>query len=123
MDLPPPLTPEQLEQIQGDIWTKGFPKYHETYYFFSIKTDKEGLFSQCLKVLAKQTPPLISSLKKVRDDHIFIFEERGKYIAGQKRKGIPEKEIHPPIVPVANALIAFTNKGLEAVSWLIDAHY
>ncbi|ERF69422.1 hypothetical protein EPUS_05967 [Endocarpon pusillum Z07020] len=115
VDLHPVLTPEQLGTIQGDIWTKGFPKYHETYYFFSIKTGKASLFSQRLKVLATQTPPLISSLKKARDDHNFISMEREKYITAEKLKGIPKKEIHPPTVPIANALIAFTSKGLKAI--------
>lgn len=116
MSLPPPLTEHQLDNIQGDIWGKGFPKYYETYYFFSIKDSNETLFAQCLKDLATRSPPLISSLRKVRDDQDRISEQKKEAAAEAKRRGIPEKDVILPKIPNSNALIAFTIKGLAAVS-------
>jgi hypothetical protein len=114
MSLPWSLT-DHLDNIQGDIWSKGFPKYYETYYFFSIKDSNEKLFAQCLKDLATRSPPLISTLRKVRDDQGRISEHK-KAVAEAKRRGIPEKDVILPKIPVSNALIAFTFKGLKAVS-------
>ena len=119
MSLPPPLTDHQLDNIQGDIWGKGFPKYYETYYFFSIKDSKEKLFAQCLKDLATRSPPLISTLRKVRDDQDRISEQKKEAVAETKRRGIPEKDVILPKIPISNALIAFTIKGLKAVSYPI----
>lgn len=90
-----------IHNVQGDVWSKGFKKYNETYYFFRITKGKELDFSKSLGVLMQQTsPPLISNLaraKKTRDD----AEE-------EKKKG--------NIATIANALIAFTFEGLKAVS-------
>ena len=44
---------EKLEDIlQGDIWSKGFPKYYETYYLFQINPQRAKDFAQNLRTLA-----------------------------------------------------------------------
>ena len=118
-DDPPPLTERQLDTIQGDVWSKGFPKYYETYYFFSINSSNTKIFAKCLNDLATKSPPLISSLRKVRDDRVRIDEETKAAIAEARGRGIPEEQIIPPRIPISNALIAFTSKGLKIVSYLI----
>ena len=100
--------------IQGDIWSKGFPKYHETYYFFAIKTGNEKTFVQSLRALVERSPPLISTLKKVKEDQDRIQKRKEEDAVEAKRLNIPVKDV--PRLPVANALIAFTRKGLDAVS-------
>ena len=112
-DDPPSLSEEQLDNIQGDIWSKGFPKYYETYYFFAIKPGNAKLFAQSLKDLVTQSPPLISTLRKVKKDQDCIRERKEQAAAVAKKLGIPEKD--EPLLPTANALIAFTYKGLEVV--------
>ena len=121
MDLadPPSLTDHQLDNIQGDIWSKGFPKFYETYYFFSIENAK--LFAQCLNNLATHSPPLISTLRKVKDDQVRIAKAKEEAVEAAKRKGIPEKDVIPPKIPISDALIAFTSKGLKAVSYLLKS--
>jgi hypothetical protein len=106
---PTPLTEDQLDDIQGDIWSKGFPKFNETYYFFSIADAK--LFSPCLKELVAKK--LISTLRKVRDDQNEIFAKNKE----AEERGIPE-ELRK--IPKSNALIAFTSQGLQVVSYPID---
>lgn len=109
----PSLTDQQLDNIQGDIWSRGFPKFYETYYFFSIENAK--LFAPCLKNLVTHSPPLISSLRKVKDDQERIAKAK---VEEAKRQGIPEKDVR---IPVSNALIAFTSKGLQTVSYPIKS--
>ena len=104
-----------LNDIQGDIWSKGFPKFYETYYFFSIEPSKAKIFAQCLKDL----PPLISTLKKVKEDQDRITKARAEDIEAAKKKGIPEKDVTPRKIPISNALIAFTYKGLKTVIYPI----
>ena len=89
------MAPLNLANMQGDLYSRGFPKYNETYYFFSIVSAKE--FSKALAVLAKSAH--ISSLQKVQEDWCEI-----------------EKREKDAIIPVANALIAFTKTGLDKVS-------
>jgi hypothetical protein len=118
---PKPSIAGRLDNIQGDIWSKGFPKYYETYYFFSIKTpppNEKNLFSQCLKNLATQSPRLISTLRMVREDHNRISTRRKEEAIKQS---IPEKRVVLPEIPMSNALIAFTIKGLQAVNYPIRA--
>jgi len=103
--------------VQGDIWSKGFPKYHEAYYFFVIKD--AVLFRTALAKLAtdpsdqiltagnkEKRLPLISTLDKVLADQAYISANG----AGGGWK--PEKDR----IPVSNALIAFTITGLANVS-------
>jgi hypothetical protein len=117
---PPPPQPNPLDDIQGDIWSKGFPKYYETYYFFSIKPGESNtnakLFAQCLKDLVVPSRRLISTLRMARADQDRITAQKTEAAAEAKRRGIPEKEVTLPKIPMSNALIAFTFKGLKAVS-------
>ena len=107
------LTGAQLQNIQGDIWSQGFPKYHETYYFFTIKPDNEKIFAGCLKKLVEDPTPLISNLQKVKEDQKRIksqTDQPGPVAGNSGAQGIGK-----PLLPVKNALIAFTSKGLNAV--------
>ncbi|ERF74220.1 hypothetical protein EPUS_03410 [Endocarpon pusillum Z07020] len=85
-----------LDNVQGDLFSRGFPKIKETYYFFSIVPGKEKDFSTALAALGNSGK--ISSLKKVLDDWV-------------KVDGAPKNEI----VPVSNALIAFSKTGLDKI--------
>ncbi|KAK4182345.1 Dyp-type peroxidase [Podospora australis] len=107
----PPTTPstgaprlEKLEDIQGDVWSKGFPKSYETYYLFQIKRPAE--FAGCLNKMITNKPHLIPNLNMVKDKRDEINYER------QLAK---EHQDKPKRLPIANALIAFTYKGLEAI--------
>jgi hypothetical protein len=98
------ITEKQRNNIQGDLWSRGFPKFNETYYFFSIVNGKEKIFSQCLKKLAMKTgttsaESLISNLNTVINDQETVH-------------GTPKNEKKD----LANALIAFTKTGLDRVS-------
>jgi hypothetical protein len=55
-----------LDNVQGDTFSRGFPKIKETYYFFSIATSKEKDFTKALNKLA--TSGHISNLTKVLAD-------------------------------------------------------
>jgi len=81
-----------LDNVQGDLFSRGFPKISETYYFFSIVPGKEKDFSKALTALGKSGQ--ISSLNKVLADWV-------------KVDGAPKGDI----VPVSNALIAFSKTG------------
>ena len=110
------LTPKQLGNIQGDIWSKGFPKYYEIYYFFLISDAK--LFSKCLPGLtahSAQSPSLISTLEMVRGDQAKIPRKRAEVA---KVQGIPEQHVDLPQnkISMSNALIAFSSEGLQVVS-------
>ena len=86
-----------LDNIQGDLFSRGFPKINETYYFFSIVPGKEKDFSKALAALGKSGQ--ISSLRKVLADWVQV---------DGAAKG--------DIVPLSNALIALSKKGLNKVS-------
>ena len=102
-----------LNNVQGDIWSKGFPKCVETYYFFTITKESAKIFSQNLRKLVDDTKPLISSLQHVKGDWDEIAKLKKKADAAEASgHPLPEKET---VFPVANALIAFTFKGLEMV--------
>ena len=83
-----------LDNVQGDLFSRGFPKIHETYYFFSILKEKE--FPQRLAALGKSGQ--ISNLTKVMD-HWKVVDARAQ---GE-------------IINVSNALIAFSMKGLSKI--------
>ena len=112
-DGPPSLTEKQLDNIQGDIWSKGFPKYYETYYFFAIKPGNAKFFAQSLKDLVTQSPPLISTLRSVKKDRARIQEWKDQ--AGAQAKTLGTQAKYDSLLPISNALIAFTRKGLDAV--------
>ena len=82
--------------VQGDLFSRGFPKIHETYYFFSIIAGKEKEFTQKLAVLGKSGQ--ISNLTKVLADWKKI-----------------DSRPQGAIIDVSNALIAFSMKGLEKI--------
>jgi len=90
-----------LNNIQGDIWSKGFPKYNETYYLFTIKEERAADFARALRNMVTHQPHLISNLPTVKSNWAEI--NKHKQASGTK-------------LPMPNALIAFTYKGLETVS-------
>lgn len=111
------LSSDQLKNIQGDIWSRGFPKYYETYYFFSIINAK--IFSPCLNDLATHVPSLISTLYDVQEHRSEISQRKARAVDEAKAKGLSKENIVLPTLPIINALIAFTYKGLKAVSFPI----
>lgn len=92
-----------LDNVQGDTFSRGFPKIKETYYFFSIATSKEKDFTKALNKLA--TSGHISNLTKVLADWKKIDEA-----------AVKDANFKETIVDVSNALIAFSKTGLERVS-------
>lgn len=99
------------DNVQGDAFSRGFSKKAETYYLFSIATNKEKDFTKALNKLATQSH--ISSLTKALADWDAIDKQKE---ADKKAKAKTETE-----VPVSNALIAFTKAGLDRVSMAISA--
>lgn len=93
---PNPVAIPDLENLQGDLFSRGFPKYKETYYFFSIVPGKEQDFTKFLGQLGRSEQ--ISSLKKVLGDWTAIQCTSKDYI-----------------IDITNALIAFTRAGLDRV--------
>lgn len=93
------------DNIQGDLFSRGFPKYDETYYFFSItKSAVSGKqFHQLLPDLARKE---ISTLQKVLTDWKDID-------AGPKADPV---NFRATSKPKSNALIAFSMAGLKKVS-------
>lgn len=94
--------------IQGDVWSKGFLKHNETYYFFSIADQKQKIFSQCLKKLAAQVgdASLITSLTQAQKDRDKAGEARALN----------------QIAIISNAMIAFTRIGLDVVSSITETN-
>lgn len=74
---------------------------------------QEKLFSQNLRTLASKS--LISNLTKVIKDQNDVKTYKLAWDAKQQA-GTPKKEMEEERYPVSNALIAFTYKGLLAVS-------
>ena len=101
--------------IQGDIWSKGFPKYYETYYFFSI--EKAAEFTYCLKELLKGERPLISNLARVKKDQEDIAANKKKAEDKAIAEGKTAKDAVIIVKDLANALIAFSSDGLQIVSY------
>ncbi|KAL9614441.1 MAG: hypothetical protein Q9167_001044 [Letrouitia subvulpina] len=97
-----------LDDIQGDLFNRGFPKFHEVYYFFHIMSTKEKEFSQKVKNLVSGEDKHISSLKKVLEDW------KGVDGAARKNRTIddPAKK---EVVPTCNVLIAFSKSGLDKI--------
>ena len=102
-----------LDDLQGDLFSRGFPKFNEVYYFFHIVTGKEKEFSQKVKNLVSGEDKHISSLKKVLEDW------KGVDAAAVKNRTIsdPAKK---EIVPTLNALIAFSKSGLDKVGFQLS---
>ncbi|KAL8788622.1 MAG: hypothetical protein Q9195_007217 [Heterodermia aff. obscurata] len=95
-----------LNNVQGDLFSRGFPKYNESYYFFSIASEKERDFCKALKTLVSDKDKHISSLAKVLADWA--------QIDGVTKKN-REDPSHRQIIPTSNALIAFTKGGLNKI--------
>ena len=95
--------------LQGDLFSRGFPKFHELYYLFSIVPGKEKDFSKALRTLVSQKDEHISSLVKVLGDweKIDAAAKKNRTIADPTKK---------EIVSVSNALIAFSKTGLDKAS-------
>ena len=89
-----------LKNIQGDLYSKGFPKFNETYYFFTIGKPKD--FSKALKQLVEKNE--ISTLETVQAEwgKIELNEDENK----KQNKTEPTKD----------ALIAFSMQGLRKAS-------
>ena len=102
-----------LDNVQGDVFNRGFPKFNEAYYMFSIVQNKEKDFSQALKKLVLEKDKYISSLTKVLADwaEVDVAAEKNHAMADPNQKVVVPREI----VPVSNALIAFTKRGLDKV--------
>ena len=98
-----------LDNIQGDLFSRGFPKFHEVYYLFSIVPGKEKEFSKALKTLVSEKDKYISSLTKVLADWTNVD-------AAAKKNRTIEEPAQKEIVPISNALIAFSKRGLDKVS-------
>jgi hypothetical protein len=94
------------KEVQGDLFSRGFPKLHETYHFFTIVDDKTVGFCKKLVELAKSGH--ISSIAKVLDDWKDIQQAKEK-----DRNAVIDK---------SNALIAFSMKGLDQVRIRIESH-
>ena len=101
-----------LNDLQGDLFNRGFPKFHEVYYFFHILSGKEKEFSQKLKNLVSGEDKHISSLKKVLDDWKSVDAAAKK----NRENRAAHKNAELEIVPTLNALIAFSKSGLDRVS-------
>lgn len=99
-----------LEDLQGDLFNRGFPKFHEVYYFFNIQVSKE--FAQRVKNLVAGEDKHISSLKKVLEDWKKVDAAAVKNRANRAAKNNAPLEIEPTV----NALIAFSKSGLDQVS-------
>ncbi|KAK3356647.1 hypothetical protein B0T25DRAFT_537124 [Lasiosphaeria hispida] len=93
-----------LSKIQGDLFSRGFPKFNETYYFFSIK--KPGDFSKALRKLARDGKS-ISTLQAV----IGQWEEVDK-LRGAKGRDLTKDD---KVIKLSNALIGFSSAGLKEI--------
>ena len=98
-----------LDDVQGDLFSRGFPKFNEVYYFFHIASGKEKEFCQKLKMLVSGEEKHISSINKVLDDWKQIDAARAK---NRTIDDSAEKEW----VTTVNTLIAFAKPGLDRVS-------
>ncbi len=100
-----------LNNLQGDLWSRGFPKYDETFYFFTITdvTANNKQFHQLLPDLVAKKE--ISTLKKVKDDWREIAD-------WEKTNGVPKPNVNfrENSLAKSNALIAFSMAGLKKVS-------
>ncbi|KAK0642165.1 hypothetical protein B0T16DRAFT_449408 [Cercophora newfieldiana] len=88
-----------LSEIQGDLFSRGFPKFYETYYFFSIQ--RPGDFSKALPKLVDGKH--ISSLAAV---------------LGQWKdldKPLNESTKEKTVTQLSNALIGFSVFGLKEI--------
>ena len=97
-----------LGNLQGDLFSRGFSKLNESYYFFSIAANKEKDFTKALNTLGQSGH--ISSVKQVLDQWATIDDFKAK------QKALNNADFSKVTLSIANALIAFTKKGLDKVS-------
>jgi hypothetical protein len=95
-----------VTNVQGDVFSRGFPKHYEIYYFFSINEGKN--FPKAVGTLMSKKH--ISNLKQVIDDWGVI--DKDKEEAEKTRTKAPLREM-------AHALIGFSSSGLKKLSPLI----
>lgn len=97
------------DDVQGDLFSRGFPKFTEVYYFFHIEPGKEKEFCQKVKTLISGEEKHISSISKVLEDW--------KQVDGAAAKNRTiDDTANKEWVPTVNALIAFSKPGLDSVS-------
>ena len=97
------------DDVQGDLFSRGFPKFNEVYYFFHIRAGKEKEFSQKVKLLVSGEEKHISSINKV-------LEDWKKVDAAAAKNHATDDPAQKEWVPTSNALIAFSKPGLDRVS-------
>ena len=97
------------DDVQGDLFSRGFPKFNEVYYFFHITPGKEKEFCQRLKMLVSDEEKHISTIKKVLED----WKKIDAAAARNRALDDPSKK---EWVSASNALIAFSKPGLDSVS-------
>jgi Dyp-type peroxidase family len=94
---PPPL---DLENVQGDILSKGLPKKTETFFFFQIDDGKVDEFRAQLAQLI----PLIRTAAQALDDHKRIRKSQ---------KDAEHKKEPKPLLKLSGVNIAFSHSGLK----------
>lgn len=96
------------DDVQGDLFSRGFPKFAEVYYFFNIKSGKEKEFCQKLKTLVSGEEKHISTISKVLED----WKEVDGAAAKNRTVDHPDEK---EWVSTVNTLIAFSKPGLDSV--------
>ena len=120
------------DNIQGDTFSRGFPKFDETFYFFEITDAKAGQkqFHELLPEMAKKDSNMISTLEKVLADWKEVDDDKVKRKAAADKRADDLRaagqtvieEANPDFrknsLPKSNALIAFSMAGLNKVSYV-----
>ena len=102
-----------LHNVQGDLFNRGFPKFNEVYYFFTIAQDMEKDFSKALKALVSEKDKHIFSLTKVLANWVEV-DRAASY------NWTSEGMINKRIISTANTLIAFSKSGLDRVNTQLE---
>lgn len=118
------------DNIQGDTFSRGFPKFDETFYFFNITTNKVNgkQFHQLLPDVVnhqmvsdlKKKKKAISTLQMVLDDWEDIKADKNEKESKAKKTGVPlDPDFRANPLSKSNALIAFSMTGLDKVSAVV----
>ena len=107
-----------VKNIQGDTFSKGFPKDFETFYFFTI-TDNQQSGKKFPSLLADVAKTQISTLDTILAEWTLIdgdkeFDKNRPENVGLKTSDKNFKSSDPR--PFSDALIAFSMKGLKKVT-------